>query len=148
MKNGSTYKIMRWQYHLSVDPVNFVKMDVQQIGVQIYTFWDITEKTFLLSCFSDIGILSKDIFLKFDNSTEQGVESFFERYIFNHQMLKIAKQLKIDNNDSLEKSFYFGMKNLTKNSLEQALNAEVMGQRRLALQYENLSQVFDDITGT
>lgn len=123
-------------------------MDVQQIGVQIYTFWDITEKTFLLSCFSDIGILSKDIFLKFDNSTEQGVESFFERYIFNHQMLKIAKQLKIDNNDSLEKSFYFGMKNLTKNSLEQALNAEVMGQRRLALQYENLSQVFDDITGT
>lgn len=92
--------------------------------------------------------LKKDIFLKFDNSTEQGVESFFERYIFNHQMLKIAKQLKIDNNDSLEKSFYFGMKNLTKNSLEQALNAEVMGQRRLALQYENLSQVFDDITGT
>lgn len=109
-----------------------------------YTFWDTTEKTFLLSCFSDIGLLNDEIFQTIDIEEEQGMESLFERYIFNHQMLKIAEQLKIDDNDSLEKSFHLGMRNLAKDSLEQARIAYNTGETRLALQYENLSRVFDD----
>lgn len=108
-----------------------------------YTFWENTEKAFLLSCFFDIGLLQSEIFFKSSDEIDLGMESLFERYIFEHQMLKISKELNIDENDSLERSFTLGMECLARYSLEQAKNADTEGKQRLALQYTNLARVFD-----
>lgn len=116
-------------------PISSLKTD--------FTYGECTETVFLISCFFDIGWMKEDIFLDLNNQIQEDMEVFFERYLLNCQMKKLAKQMKIVDEQNIDIDFQCGMKHLALRAVSRAEEEMHKGRIGILQQFLALAKVFD-----